>query len=179
MDEVALAATIGGTVVGLAGVTATAWSSWLQRASSRELAASEHAHERELARGARLFEHRAPVYEQMRRVLQPWMELVDATEPEPLLLFAGESEPPEPPGDEVREMLVLLRTHGSLRVADAFEEVTRAITFFFAQAGVLRQIRAQGGDVREPWQETQAARENVRDKLRALQQLVSEELSAL
>jgi hypothetical protein len=83
VDTVALAATIGGSVVGLAGVAATAWAAWTQRASARELAVEEHEHERDLARGARLFEKRATVYESMNDFLLVWMQRVDATEPIP------------------------------------------------------------------------------------------------
>ena len=79
MDSVALAATIGGSVVGLAGVGATAWSSWLQGLRAAELASRQREHERELARGARLFERRAPVYEEMLRLLYRWMERVEGS----------------------------------------------------------------------------------------------------
>jgi hypothetical protein len=41
-DTVALAATLGGTAVGLAGVGVTGWSVWLQRKQALELAASQH-----------------------------------------------------------------------------------------------------------------------------------------
>jgi hypothetical protein len=70
MDSVALAATIGGSLVGIAGVAATAWSNWLQRDSAKDLASLQHQHERELARGARLYERRAPVYEGMLMLLK-------------------------------------------------------------------------------------------------------------
>ena len=65
MDSVAFAATIGGSVVALAGVEATAWSVSQQRKSAQELAAAQHEHERRLARGARLFERRVAVYEEL------------------------------------------------------------------------------------------------------------------
>jgi Tfp pilus assembly protein PilN len=63
MDWVAFAATVGGSAVALAGVTVTAWGIAQQRKSARELAAEQHAHERRLASGARLFEERAAVYD--------------------------------------------------------------------------------------------------------------------
>jgi hypothetical protein len=69
VDTVALAATIGGSIVALAGVGATVWSTWQQRLSSRELANSQHEHERALASGARLFEKRGEVYESMLQLL--------------------------------------------------------------------------------------------------------------
>ena len=65
MDGVALAATIGGSVVALAGVGATAWGIKQQRESAKELEASRQTHERLLASGERLFEKRSAVYEEM------------------------------------------------------------------------------------------------------------------
>jgi hypothetical protein len=178
VDSVALAAAIGGSVVGLAGILATAWSSWLQRESSRELAGRQHEHERELARGARLFERRAPVYQEMLGQLYVWIAQVNATEP--IIEFAGQPEPPDPPSDEEwREMEVQLRTFGSVAVADAYGLLADAMHSFFAQAGSLRTIREQGGAVTEPWEQVHEARITVRENLRALERLVSEELAAL
>jgi hypothetical protein len=53
VDAVALAATIGGSVVALAGVGATAWGAKQQRESAKELEESRQEHERQLASGAR------------------------------------------------------------------------------------------------------------------------------
>ena len=55
MDAVALAATIGGSVVALAGVGATAWGIKQQRESAKELEESRQEHERQLASGARFY----------------------------------------------------------------------------------------------------------------------------
>jgi hypothetical protein len=99
VNSVALAATIGGFVVGLAGVISNVVIVWLRRGQDLELAEKQHAHERELARGDRLYERRAPVYERMMAVVQPTMEYVEARNKivrlsvEPLL-------PPEPSVDE-------------------------------------------------------------------------------
>src|SRR5205807_1051348 len=81
MDAVALAATLGGSVVALAGVGATAWGIKQQRESAKELDASRQTHERLLASGARLFEKRSSVYEQMVGMLRRWREEVAGTEP--------------------------------------------------------------------------------------------------
>jgi hypothetical protein len=81
VDSIALAATIGGSFVGLAGIGATAWGVAQQRASAKELATAQHEHERDLASGARLFERRSGVYEAMLGFLQVWVEWINATEP--------------------------------------------------------------------------------------------------
>lgn len=181
MDWVALAAAIGGSVVGLAGVIATAWSNWLQQVSARELSARQQEHERGLARGARLFERRAPVYEEMLRLLYPWMERVDATER--MMTFAGDPEPPEPPGaEEWRGMQVRLRTIGSGEVADAYEGFADAIRSFFRLVPTMRAIREHGEDAEEAVRvhtELEEARSNVRKTLRSLERLVSDELASL
>jgi hypothetical protein len=143
MDTVALAATIGGSVVALAGVGATAWSAWTQRTSARELAKEQHTHERDLARGARLFDKRASVYEAMIAYLLIWMQRIEATEPR--WRRADEPEPPEPPGDdEWRAMQVPLRTFGSETVADAYDDLSGKMTGFYAAVGVVHRMREQG-----------------------------------
>jgi hypothetical protein len=177
VDAVALAATIGGSAVGLAGVGVTAWSIRQQRASAKELAALQHGHERDLARGARLFERRSVVYEGLLTILQLWMERVEATEP--ILRMAGEPEPPDPPSpDELRVMNARLRTFGSPAVADAYEAFMDAIRGFWGYVMSLRMTRDQGG-ANLPWQELQDARAKVREALSKLERLVSDELASL
>jgi hypothetical protein len=180
MDPVALAATIGGTAVGLAGVAATVRSSRLQQQSAMEIASLQHEHERELARGGRLFERRAPVYEEMLKLLYVWMERIAATEP--LIRYSTDPEPPDPPAqDEWRNMQVRLRTFGSVEVADTYGEVTRVITGFFNVAAVV-QVEKGGGPVNQnsdslfQLHETRAV---VQETLRKLERLVSDELAAL
>jgi hypothetical protein len=179
VDAVALAAAIGGSVVGVAGVAATAWSAWLQHVSARELSERQQEHERGLARGARLFERRADVYEEMLRLLYPWMERVDATEP--FITFAG--QPPDPPGtDEWRAMHIRLRTYGSREVADAYDVFGEAIRSFFFQVPTLRAVRERGTDPAEAarvGKEFEAARAGVRKALRSLERIVSDELASL
>lgn len=180
MDPVALAATIGGSAVGLAGVAATVWSNWLQRDSAKELAALQHDHERDLARGARLYERRAPVYQQMLTLLYPWMERVDATDR--LWKDANEPEPPEPPSpDEWRAMQAELGTHGSTAVSDGYRAFSEAIQEFFDRVMTMRLIRdgSATGDLAARAREMEDARRSVREALRKLERLVSDELAAL
>jgi hypothetical protein len=182
MDEVALAATIGGSLVGLAGIGATAWSSWQQRESAKELAAAQQKHERQLASGARLFDRRAAVYEDMLRFLNVWMERVDATEK--MMTFEGEPEPPEPPGpEEWRGMYAKLRTYGSKAVAEGYDAFSEAVVdFFIARVPATRTVRETGTDPEEAvriHRQLEDARRKVREALNALERLVSEELAAL
>ena len=125
MDAVALAATLGGSVVALAGVGATAWGIKQQRESAKELDASRQTHERLLASGARLFEKRSSVYEQMVGMLRRWREEVAGTEPSIFSLAgAPPAEPPSP--DEQRALNAELRTFGSKDVADAYDEFMKS-----------------------------------------------------
>jgi hypothetical protein len=181
VDTVALAATIGGSMVGLAGVLATAWSSLQQRRSASELASAQHTHERELARGARLFKRRQPIYEEMVLLLSPWVERVQATER--LMTFAGDPEPPDLPSpDEWRAMQARFGTIGSPEAAAAFREVGRAINAFYDQARRLRVIREHGEDADEvmpAYEAVEEARRKVGESFEALKRLVSDELAGL
>jgi hypothetical protein len=179
VDPVALAATIGGSAVGIAGVAATAWSNWLQRDSAKELAALQHEHERELARGARLFERRAPVYEEMLTLLNVWMDRVDATER--LWTSPTDPEPPELPDPEKwRAMQAQLAT-GSIVVSDAYREFSVSIRDFYDRVMELRTIMdgRMEGDAGDAATKMDDARRNVRETLRKLERLVSDELAAL
>ena len=132
MDSVALAATIGGSVVALAGLAVSAWSVRQQRESAKELAASQHAHERELARGERLFERRASAYETLVNFQQiVWERIVDT---EPILRLAGTPDPPAAPEpDDFRAMYVRLATYGTAEVVAIYEEFGTAVRDFFLE----------------------------------------------
>jgi hypothetical protein len=178
VDSVALAATIGGSVVALAGVAAGMWSVTQQRQSSNELADRQHTHERELARGARLFERRADLYERLVGFVHVWWERVAATEP--IARWDNDPEPPEPPTiEEWRAMYVQLRTLGSVTVAEAFDEFAEAFRDFTAQVDLLRSTRDQPSKSPAPWHEVQEARQRVRALSERVERLVSEELATL
>jgi hypothetical protein len=178
MDAVALAATIGGSLVGLAGVGATAWGATQQRDSAKELETSRQTHEQRMASGGRLFEKRSDIYERMIGVLHRWAEQVDRTEP--ILKFANEPEPPEEPSvDEQRGLNTVLHTFGSEAVADAYDEFVKAVRSFFYSAMTLRTIREQRGDAELPWKQMEEEREKVRAELKAIERLVSDELASL
>jgi hypothetical protein len=179
MNAVALAATIGGSVVALAGVLGNAWNTWVQRRQALELAEAQHEHERKLARGDRLFERRASVYEAMIGSAHALMEHVEAREP--LIAFSGEepSLPPEPSLDEQRAMQSKLRTIGSAAVADALDRFTKATRDFFIRATTVRAIRNQRGEMRDEVERMHEAREKAREAMQDLERLVSDELAGL
>lgn len=178
VDTVALAATIGGSAVGLAGVCAAAWGAWLQRESAKEVATAQHEHERELARGERLLERRAVAYEALVEYLQIWWERIADTEP--ILRVDGGASPPDPPTpEESRAMNVRLRTYGSRTIADLFSEFTVATLDFFVQARLLRSIRERPGTTPEPWEEVEAARRKVAEIHVRILDAVSDELASL
>jgi hypothetical protein len=105
--------------VAIAGYGFAEWRSRGDRDAARKVAETTHRHERELARGARLYERRAQVYESMMRVVQPAMENVEARNP--IITFSNTPPPPpEPSLDEQRELQIQLRTHGSKEIGDAF-----------------------------------------------------------
>ena len=180
MDSVALAATIGGSVVGLAGVGVSAWSNWLQQGTARDLASKQHEHERELARSARLFERREPVYEETLLLLRVWMDRVDLTER--LYTAPGDPEPPEVPDREKwRAMQARLGALGSPEVSAAYREFWDALEAFYERVKELRMLR-QGyaeGEAGAAATRMIEARGTVGDMLQKLERVVSGELAAL
>jgi hypothetical protein len=175
VDTVALAATIGGSVVALAGVSVTAWGIYQQRESAKELSAAQHTHEQRLARGARLFDARAEVYEAMLAFLQVWIERVEATLP--ILKMAGDPGPPNAPSDEEwRDMHVRLLTFGSPEAAALYNELNEAVRLFFVQAAVIDHLAPDDVTSRES---LQARREEVRVIYKKITRLVSDELASL
>jgi hypothetical protein len=179
VDSVALAATIGGSVVALAGVGATAWGIKQQRDSAKELEDSRQTHERLLASGERLFEKRSAVYEKMVGLLRQWSpELVAAA---PLLNIAlGEGQLPEPPSlDERRALMVKLRTFGPTEVGDAYDEFVNSMDEFHA----LRWMLSTTSEIPVPDQAARNELEVLRSKaladLAKVERLVSDELASL
>jgi hypothetical protein len=142
--------------------------------------AQQREHERGLARGGRLFDRRAPVYEKMLGFLNVWRYRVDATER--LWESAGDPGPPEPPNfEEWRAMQARLGTYGSAEVSDAYRAYVEAIQAFYERVNELRMIRQRyaGGSLADAGSRLEEARSNVRETLQTLERLVSKELAAL
>jgi hypothetical protein len=177
VDSVALAATIGGFVVALAGVGATAWGIKQQRESAKELEDSRQRHERLLASGARLYEKRSALYEDMVGLLRRWSpELMAAA---PLMNIAGEQQLPEPPSvDEQRALLVKLRTFGSTEVGDGYDEFVNSMGEFHALKLMLSttsEIPVSDQD----WNNLEVMRSKALADLAKVEQLASGELASL
>ena len=79
-------------------------------------------------------------------------------------------------------MQVRLRTYGSVAVADAYRDFADALWSFFAYVPSVRAIKERGtdaGDTVRVHEEFEEARLRVREALRSLERLVSDELAAL
>lgn len=176
MDAVALAATIGGSVVALAGVGATAWGAKQQRESAAELEGSRETHERLLASGARLFEKRSAVYERLVGEVERLAEEVGAA----VVAFVTNEESPDdelperPSDDETRVMTVQLRTFGSKAVADGYENYLKSIDGFW---NALVHYGGQLGP--EDLPKVGEAQARALAERRAVERLVSDELASL
>jgi hypothetical protein len=177
-EVVAIVGAISTPLVAIAGYGFAEWRSRGDRDAARQLAEEAHGHERELARGARLYERRSPVYESLMRVVQPTMEHVEARNP--IISFSTEPPlPPEPSLDDQREVQIQLRTHGSKEVGDAFQEWFQKVRLFMLHASTYEMIRSQGvgGDLAESAKQMHAARDEARDVADKLARLVSDELA--
>jgi hypothetical protein len=183
VDTVALAATIGGSLVGLAGVGATAWSSWLQRKSATELAVRQQEHERQLARGAHLFERRAAAYEEMLRLAYVWEERVSTAEAairaEPPNLAAADL-PDLPTPEEMLALLARFGTVSSEAVQVAFQGFLLRVALFRGEARRAQNVMAHGGgDAEKELAASQETARKLHTSRHELQRLVSDELTGL
>jgi hypothetical protein len=177
VNAVALAATIGGSVVGLAGVISNVVLAKLRQGQELDLADKQHVHERELARGDRLYDRRAPVYESMMKIVQPVMEHVESRNP--LVQFGNPPPlPPEPTIDEQRDMQIHLRTYASEEIGDAYRGWFRKVRSFQFEADTFEQLRAQGGPAMGTRQPMDTARAEAVEAADNLARLVRDELAS-
>ena len=204
MDTVALAATVGGSIVALAGVGATAWGVKQQRESARELESARARHERRLASGGRLFEKRAAVYERMMGQAFRWRDWalgvmlnLQREHPDEELLrkvpyISNEIEPrPDQLSHaEARAIRAEVAAFGSKDVANAFEDLQQAWTEFWSWVIDVpmrgKQVHAEideeigdDDDEDEIWDELRSAHETLNEKVAEIGRLVSEELATL
>lgn len=143
------------------------------------LAEKQHEHERELARGTRLYDRRAPVYERMMAIVQPGMEHVEARNK--VVRFSVEPPlPPEPELEDQRALQIELRTHGSKEVGDAFHDFVQKVFAFQLTATTYETSRDQGGrgDLSGEGQAMEDARKEAREAADKLQRLVADELAS-
>lgn len=179
MDAVALAATIGGSVVALAGVGASAWGAKQQRESAKELEESRQEHERRQASGARYSEKLSAIYEDMFGLTRRWRpELVaDAPLMSP---FAGEVQLPEPPSiDEQNTFGEKLGLYGSTEVGTAYDEFRTSLNDYHAWKGTLSATSEISPGSDEDWNKFEVLRSKALADLAKVEKLAREELRKL
>jgi hypothetical protein len=180
MDASGIAAAVGGSVVGVAGIL-TAWdASRKERASRLADAAAERAHARELAHGGRVWAERRSAYQALVAFLLDIMSTVESTHP--LITFRAAAQPdaagaadwvPEarqaPDTEEeaqLRDLEAAVLTLGSadlVALVDGFMKARRSFSF---QAWSFEQVRAQAGQgeaTREAREAMEAKRAELRD----------------
>jgi hypothetical protein len=178
MDAPALAAAIGGSLVGALGILVGWLSSRGERSSALALAKAQREHEREIARGERLYEDRKNAYQGLLRQLHRTMLSVERTHP---FLTVGEPlEPPEPPSeDEWTAMLVGVATFGSAELEEAYATFAAEVRSFQAHAWTFEATRNQRDDISETVTQMDAHRQGARDALKNIERLIRDELAAL
>lgn len=178
MNAIAFAATIGGTVVAVAGV----WFGWLQSKGERHqavvLAGKQHEHERKMARGERLFDARAVAYQELLRMLYRAMTTIDRTEPI-ITTTPPPVPPPRPTDEEWDEMMAKVAVFGSQELVEAFEHFVSKANGFHVWAATFKAIKNQQADIADTAEQMNKHRQEARDALKAIERLMREELSGL
>jgi hypothetical protein len=179
VDAVALAATIGGSVVALAGVGATAWGAKQQRESAKELEESRQEHERQLASGARYSEKLSAIYADMFGLTRRWRPELAAAEPL-TRLFAGEVQLPEAPSmDEQNAFGQKLGLFGSEEVGYAYDEFVESLNDFHEWKGTLSATSEMIPGSDEDWNKFEVLRRKALADLAKVEQLARDELRKL
>lgn len=177
MDAPALAAAIGGPVVGLAGVLFGWFNAGGERAQARQLARDQREHERTLARDARLNAELREAYEELLRMVFLVEDLVTRTNP---IIGPAAPPPPMPPEADVRRVMARVSVIGSEEVFEALERVWAAHRTFWGHSRSVDAARQPGGGEGggEPWREMQEAREDFLARVRELERLIRSEVRA-
>jgi hypothetical protein len=178
VNAIALAATIGGSLVGLAGVISNVVIAKLRQGQELNLADRQHVHEREFARATAFYDRRAPIYEAMIAIVAATMEHVHRHNPK---ISFGDEPPlrPEPSLDEQHAMQTKQLTHGSQEVSDAFYEWRSEVRIFWVNAAKFEIAREEGGQLSDEREHMDNAREQAREAAVNLSRLVSDELASL
>jgi hypothetical protein len=146
MEWAALAAAIGGPVVGVAGVIFGWLNSKGEREKTIELAGRQREHERLLAREERLHDELRASYEELLRLLFLIQMVITRTHPD------GDQmpDPPENPADEeVRRIKARASVVGSEEVITEVEHALDASAAFMEQARRFDNLRSQYGRVED------------------------------
>jgi len=187
MDVVALAATIGGSVVAITGVVVTARGARQQRetakelaeqqrASTQELAELQHEHEWRVARESRLHNELRDTYQAVLDLVGAMATRVERTHP-----ILGPVPPPLPmPMDEdMLRLTAQLARVGSDDVIAALDVVARTYqTFLFDASTLDRVIERPTSGERDARQNVDAARQQFRDAQAGLGRAIRAETRA-
>jgi hypothetical protein len=165
MDAAALAAAIGGPIVGLAGM-ALAW----------RLALAEREHALRLARGQRMFEARGVAYRGLLRELYRVRDWVHRTLP-----FLGpKPAPPEPPtDDDWNRMFAEVAVFGSEELLTLFETFSAKVRGFQTYAFTYDQLTKQEAPLGDSGKLMEQYRQEASAALEAIERLMRTEIAGL
>ena len=169
---------------------AVAWIAHLDRRGDRDsaadLAREARAHDRNLAREARLQKRRATVYRDMLEMVLRVLDGVNQTDP---ILVLNPPPPPieQPSLDAQRAMVARVATLGSAEVVAAFERVASASREFYHAVWYWHQLTPEPGvrppagsadELRRAHDDVETKRAEVRAAVDALEEVARSELGA-
>jgi hypothetical protein len=177
MDAPALAAAIGGPVVGLAGVMFGWFNASGERAQGARLARDQREHERVLAREARLGSELRAAYEELLRLVFVVEDIINRTNP---IIAPGPAPPSMPPEEELRKTIARASVIGSEEVMKAVEALWTAQRAFWINSQTLDSVQQQGGgtNVGDLFRQVQEARDAFRERARELERMIRAEVRA-
>jgi hypothetical protein len=136
----ALAAAIGGSIVGAAGVAFGWLNSRGERTQAQTLAKGERTHARTLARETRLYEDVKHAYIDVLTFLDAMRDVLNRTEP---IIGPQPDPPPLPSEDEARGLYARVAVVGSNAVIDELDALAAIQREFFARVHTVQIIREQ------------------------------------
>jgi hypothetical protein len=175
MNGAALAASIGGPVVGIAGVVFGWLSARGQREHAERLAQDQHEHERALARDVRLNDEAREAYEQLLRMIYIVEAHIDRTNP---IIGPAQEPPAMPPESEMRNITARVSVVGSEAIIEAITKLWEAQRDFWIYSQTLDSLREQTGAPPDAWKRVQDAREEFRARARELEAAIRTEVRA-
>jgi hypothetical protein len=175
-NSAALAAAIGGSVVGLAGIAFGWLNSRGERAQALRLNETEHEHQRELARGERLHDELHAAYSEMLGLVSKLLLFVERTKP---MLVVGEPlDPPSlPEPDEMLRIRGRASLVGSEEVVKALDELAVRFRAFQGAAWSLDLHERQNApNVGQGWEAVESKRERFREQVAEIERITREDI---
>jgi hypothetical protein len=155
-------------VVALAGYLFNERRGNADRASTREITAESHAHERQLAQGERKYNDRREVYVDVLRRFLVEVQIIERTENEGEL----RESPAMPPEDEWLDLRARVGAVGSGQVAEAFERFDSKVRDFHDHVLIFQHQMTNEDAVRE-------ARREAKEAYTRVEVLIRNELDTL